>query len=183
MSARSTEEKESLNQYWYSAYTIEQFAKETEAHATRAAFLSTPSVFFSVEKELRGRSVLFDLDDQWAPRLPGQYVKYDFNAPADFPGLDAAALHGTFDFAVIDPPFITRECWSKYAESARLLLRPGGKILLSTVWENAEMLAEVLPGMERRAFQPSIPHLVYQYSVYTNYESDLMGQRNPEIPE
>ena len=27
---------------------------------------------------------------------------------------------------VIDPPFITREVWEKYAAAARLLLRPGG---------------------------------------------------------
>jgi 16S rRNA G966 N2-methylase RsmD len=29
-------------------------------------------------------------------------------------------LHGSFDFVLIDPPFITREVWEKYAITARL---------------------------------------------------------------
>lgn len=34
-------------------------------------------------------------------------------------------------------------------------------------------------------FQPSIPHLVYQYHVFANYdhgESSSLAHRNPEIP-
>jgi EEF1A lysine methyltransferase 1 len=31
------------------------------------------------------------------------------------------ALVGKFDFIVVDPPFITRDVWSKYAETIRLL--------------------------------------------------------------
>ena len=33
------------------------------------------------------------------------------------------------------------------------------------------------------AFLPSIPHLVYQYNLYTNYNSDVYSKKNPEIPE
>jgi hypothetical protein len=32
-------------------------------------------------------------------------------------------------------------------------------------------------------FRPSIPHLVYQYSLYANYDSEGLGNKNPEIPE
>lgn len=32
-------------------------------------------------------------------------------------------------------------------------------------------------------FQPSIPNLVYQYNVFTNYPSERFAQKNPEIPE
>jgi hypothetical protein len=32
-------------------------------------------------------------------------------------------------------------------------------------------------------FKPSIPNLVYQYRLYTNYESSTLSQLNPEIPE
>mmetsp|Transcript_25546 Transcript_25546/g.87511 ORF Transcript_25546/g.87511 Transcript_25546/m.87511 type:complete len:193 (-) Transcript_25546:562-1140(-) len=173
-----TGEREDLNQYWYSAYTIEMMAKEVEQHATKAAFLSTPSIYFSLQnKELMQNSWLFDLDEQWA-KLP-TFVKYDFQKPEENIPKE---IYGTFDYVVIDPPFITRECWELFAKTAKLLLREGGKVLLSTVWENADMLKEVI-GVERRAFQPSIPHLVYQYSIYTNYETELMDQKNPEIPE
>ena len=45
---------------------------------------------------------------------------------------------------VIDPPYITREVWAQYAITAKLLLAPNGRILLSTVAENAEMMKELL---------------------------------------
>ena len=57
-----------------------------------------------------------------------------------------------------------------------------GKLLLSTIDENEEMLKEVLQ-VKKRAFRPSIPNLVYQYSFYSNYESEGLNSKNPEIPE
>lgn len=55
-------------------------------------------------------------------------------------------------------------------------------MLCSTIGENAEFMEELL-GAVPRAFKPSIPHLVYQYSLYTNYESDRLSASNPEIAE
>lgn len=52
---------------------------------------------------------------------PG-FVKYDFNAPLDFPD----ELRGAFAMVVVDPPFITRDVWEKYAVTVRALLAPGG---------------------------------------------------------
>ena len=31
----------------------------------------------------------------------------------------------SFDMVIIDPPFITREVWEKYASTAKLLLKAG----------------------------------------------------------
>ena len=125
---------------------------------------------------MKANSWVFDLDEQWAN--DAHFFKYDFNFPERIP----AELHGTFDFCVIDPPFITREVWEKYAEAARVLLGPGGKILLTTVRENAPFLKEML-GVSPQRFRPSIPNLVYQYDLYTNYEYEHLNQLNPEIPE
>jgi hypothetical protein len=36
-------------------------------------------------------------------------------------------------------------------------------------------------GLKQQRFKPSIPNLVYQYSIYCNYDSEKMNQRNPEI--
>lgn len=44
------------------------------------------------------------------------------------------------------------------------------------------MMAELL-DVRPRAFQPSIPHLVYQYNLYTNYESEALAQVNAEVPQ
>ena len=63
---------------------------------------------------------------------------YDFNKPEDIP----KELHKQFHLCVIDPPFITREVWEKYAEAAKLLLEDGGHILGSTIDENESMMKE-----------------------------------------
>ena len=97
------------------------------------------------------------------------------------------------------------QVWEKYATAAKLLLkqnagggaganeRPldgkdgaakglvGGKVLASTIAENSAMMMELL-GLQKRKFKPSIPNLVYQYSIYTNYTSALLEKNNPEIP-
>jgi len=62
-------------------------------------------------------------------------------------------------------------------------LQEGGRILLTTIGENAAMLAEILPGVKPQVFQPSIPNLIYQYTLYTNYDSERLQEKNPEIPE
>ena len=178
----TTKEVEDLNQYWYSNRTISAMARDVEdvcaAPETRAAFLSTPSVYFSLSKEVRARSWCFDLDTQWQ-KEPG-YVCYDFNKPIGFEGADE--LKGTFDMVIIDPPFITREVWEKYTTTAKALLKPGGKVLASTIQENAPLMKELL-GVTPQVFMPSIPTLVYQYHLYASYESKFLAEKNPEIPE
>lgn len=110
---------------------------------------------------------------------PG-FVYYDFNKHEEL----SKDLHGYFDMVVIDPPFITREVWEKYAECAKMLLRNDGKgmYLISTIDENKAMIEE-LTGSKPQIFRPSIPNLVYQYSFYANYENPAMNEKNPEIPD
>jgi 16S rRNA G966 N2-methylase RsmD len=93
-------------------------------------------------------------------------------------------LLGYFDMVVIDPPFITREVWEKYAECAKMLLNKDGGMmyLISTIDENEAMIKE-LTGSDRATFRPSIPNLVYQYSFYANYEHPGLKEKNPEIPD
>ncbi|KAL6755575.1 putative N6-adenine methyltransferase-domain-containing protein [Haematococcus lacustris] len=174
-------EKEDFNQYWYSSHTISKIVQELLSCSQKAAFLSTPSVYFSLPKgsSLRQNSWVLDFDTQWAS--DPHFVKYDFNSPLALP----ADLHHAFDCVVIDPPFITREVWQHYAATARLLLQPqGGKVIASTVAENAPLMEELL-GVKPVAFRPSIPHLVYQYNFFTSHEpsADGLGAANPEVPD
>jgi len=169
-------ERADLNQYWYSQRTIEAFVEEIVDCGGSAALVSTPSVFFCLPAATRSRSKVLDFDRQWEAD-PG-FVFYDFNAPADLP---ADVLH-TFDFVLVDPPFITEEVWVKYAQTTKLLLREGGRVLCTTIAENASMMEDLL-GIRPVLFRPSIPNLVYQYSVYTNYTSDRLGKLNPEIDD
>ena len=81
---------------------------------------------------------------------------------------------------VVDPPFITEDVWKAYAQAIKMVLKEGGKILLSSIDENESMLKELL-GVRKVNFRPSIPHLVYQYSFYTNYNDSRLDEVNSEI--
>jgi len=109
------------NQYWYSTKTIDRIVEDllTLGASNSIAFLSTPSLYFSLPAEFRTASKVFDYDKKWNDD-PG-FVFYDFNEPENVP----SDLLGSFDMVVIDPPFITREVWEKYTATAKVLMKPG----------------------------------------------------------
>ncbi|KAJ0400003.1 hypothetical protein ATCC90586_004800 [Pythium insidiosum] len=177
-------EKEELNQYWYSCDTVEALASEVVEQTSasgRCAFLSTPSIYFAVKAKQAAPTralYLFDFDAKFAAE-GSSFVHYDFHHPEKIP----EALHGSMDLVTIDPPFITKEVWRQYATAAKLLLKPdSGKILLSTIAENESMILDLL-GCRLLPFKPSIPHLVYQYALFANYESSRLAASNPELEE
>lgn len=123
--------KAQLNQYWYSTKTIRTILSEVLHHATRAAFLSTPSLFFALDqplssdeteedarrrKALRSKSVLLEYDRQW--ESDAGFVFYDFRKPDHVP----VQHMGKFDYVIADPPFITEDVWTAYIHTAKLLL-------------------------------------------------------------
>ncbi|GBG59603.1 hypothetical protein CBR_g49867 [Chara braunii] len=171
-------ENAEFNQYWFSSDTIKVMLRELDDVATSVAFLSTPSIYFSLQNQnLKSKSYIFDLDTKFGRGRNVNFVRYDFNRPTDVPD----NLHHSFDCVVIDPPFIAEEVWAKYAETAKLLLIPNGRVILSTIPENAMFLKRML-GVEPQLFRPSIPNLVYQYAFFVNYESPYFSVVNPELP-
>ena len=97
--AAATLENGDFNQYWYSAATVRAMVTEAESavaageaessdsdggsNSALLAFVSTPSVFFSLSPEIRARSVLLEFDPQWQDD-PG-FVFYDYRKPLDLP--------------------------------------------------------------------------------------------------
>lgn len=148
----------------------------TATAALDCAFVSTPSIFFALSEAERANSRVLDYDRQLGAEQQGVFF-YDFNAPTELP----AALKGAFRSVVIDPPFITRDVWEKYALTAKWLLAPGGLVVATTVAENASMMSELL-GVRPNGFLPSIPNLPYQYALYTNFTAPELDAANPEVP-
>lgn len=96
--------------------------EKSEGKYLKAAFLSTPSIYFSLkDKEVKKAANVFDIDESFGAK-DKNFVYFDFNKWEE---LDSS-LHGAFDMVVIDPPFITREVWEKYAECGKLLLNKDG---------------------------------------------------------
>lgn len=173
-------EKENFNQYWFSENTIKALISEIESMYTdpelKVACISTPSIYYSLPEPIRKNSKVFDIDLSFQ-RDPG-FVHFDFNAPENL----SPDLANFFDIVVIDPPFITREVWEKYTRAVRILAKSNARIILSSISENSGMLQELLQVVPCR-FKPSIPHLVYQYNFFTNFETSVLSQANPEIIE
>ncbi|GMH49653.1 hypothetical protein TL16_g00575 [Triparma laevis f. inornata] len=184
-------EDPALNQYWYSQASVDALTLECErliksrGQNYKVAFLSTPSIYFALSDESRGQCWVMDYDKKW--ESDRGFVFYDFNKPADF-GSKTEELIKSFDLVVIDPPFITREVWEKYTESAHALLKENptfnaesGQVIGTTVAENAPFMEELL-GCKAQKFRPSIPNLVYQYNSYANFDgAEFLGKSNPEI--
>lgn len=90
---------------------------------------------------LRGRNCLAcshtrahtaQLDEKFATE-GANFVAFDFNAPERIP----LAQLRSFDFIVIDPPFITKEVWQQYADTVKLIQRSDqSKVLLTTIGAN-----------------------------------------------
>ena len=87
---------------------------------------------------------MFDIDESLKDK---NFVYYDFKLPENIP----EELHHTFDFLVIDPPFITEEVWTLYSKAIDLLKAPDAKVLLSTIDENEEMIKR-LTGCDKKSF-------------------------------
>ena len=98
---KRTPENADFNQYWYSEKTIHFILNQVQKHGNKIGLISTPSIFFSLPKEIQDKSYLFDIDDALISKHKNGR-KYDFN----WTNYDEkfSDLKGTFDFIVIDPP-------------------------------------------------------------------------------
>ncbi|KAM3141650.1 hypothetical protein pb186bvf_006255 [Paramecium bursaria] len=171
---RETNKKEdsNLNQYWFSQSTIEFLVKHIKTVTNEnesLAFLSTPSVYFTLKQP---NAKLFEYDKQF--ETDKGFVFYDFNNPI----IDEYKNH--FDFILIDPPFITEEVWTKYAQTINHIRKENTKILCCSIKENDKMLYKLI-GVQPVKFMPSIPNLIYQYNFYSNYNHEDLDQSNPEL--
>lgn len=177
-------EKEKFNQYWFSEKTISFIVNQVEKYGNSIALISCPSIFFSLKPEYKEKAFLFDYDSSFCKKHKN-VREFDYR---NFQKL-IPEFESKFDFVVIDPPFIDREPWSKFAEFAQLLGKKntdnetpaeGTKYLLCSIAENKEMLKNLL-DVDLKNYQPSIPNLIYQYNFYSNYNDKEFDTLNDEI--
>ena len=134
-------------------------------------------MFFSLDKTLQDNAYLFDIDEKLVKKHINGVV-FDFN---DFSNLDSN-FHGFFYFILVYPPFIKKEAWLKFAEFAKLIKKTDCKILTCSIAENQDLIFKLLQ-LKKCTYQPSIPHLVYQYNFYSNFSNEMLDMKNPEIIE
>ncbi|KAJ3064643.1 hypothetical protein HDU98_011962, partial [Podochytrium sp. JEL0797] len=126
-----------LSQFWYSDETAEHLAKHSIAVTPENGSLgcvSSPTVFVEMMKSAETlpknlTPYVFEFDTRFSV-FNTSFIHYDFNHPTTFASPEL--LHHQFDTLVVDPPFLSDECWTKTAETVRWLAKEGCKVIVCT---------------------------------------------------
>ncbi|KAF7563722.1 hypothetical protein G7046_g363 [Stylonectria norvegica] len=169
------------SQFWYSdesALILADALLEDATPQTTIAVLSTPSVFIALKNRvrrlsIRPRLVLLEHD----PRFDvfPEFVMYDFQQPLKLP----LALRGSVDRVIIDPPFFEDDCQTKFALTARWLLKPQPpqtsppSVIVCTGERMAPLVTKLYRSLNVRAttFEPYHEGLSNHYYCYANFSS------------
>lgn len=170
-------ENPAFNQYWYDSFTVDAIVEElsdlvrvSEEEGNlpvRIAFLSTPSIFHAACKRgLNKNCFLFEFDPELLVENDPHYIQFDFRS-LEF---DQEIIE-SFHVFVIDPPFISTEVIDAYAEAYRILrTNDDAEVIITSIAENEPVLRAAFGHrMTSAPFKPTIPNLVYQYSLFVNY--------------
>eukprot|EP00160_Parvularia_atlantis_P017662 Unigene6172_Nuclearia_a/m.18994 Unigene6172_Nuclearia_a/g.18994 ORF Unigene6172_Nuclearia_a/g.18994 Unigene6172_Nuclearia_a/m.18994 type:complete len:223 (-) Unigene6172_Nuclearia_a:26-694(-) len=165
-----------LSQFWYSDETARDLAAVVCRHAVaRVAFVSTPTAFVQYMASVAGnagalQAVLLEYDRRFAT-YGEQFVFYDYRAPLELPERVAP---GSFDFVLLDPPFLSEECLEKTARTVRHLARHDAKILACTGAVMREH-AERLLGLRLCPYRPGHAHnLSNEFACYANFADETL---------
>ncbi|RPA98931.1 hypothetical protein L873DRAFT_1000475 [Choiromyces venosus 120613-1] len=122
------EEDWQQSQFWYDSATAELLAEEILDGATEetlVGIISAPSVFVKIQELKAAGGIpnsikvhLLEFDKRF--ELFPEFIHYDFQYPLRLP----SELKGKFDRILIDPPFLSNDCQTKSALTARWLTRP-----------------------------------------------------------
>ncbi|KAH7129314.1 putative N6-adenine methyltransferase-domain-containing protein [Dactylonectria estremocensis] len=171
------------SQFWYSDESASLLAEqllEGASASTTIGVLSTPSVFVALKNIVRKqpindqpRLVLFEHDDRF--NVFSEYIFYDYQQPLRLSG----ELKGTIDRVIIDPPFFNNDCQTKFALTARWLLKPSPsspsipRIVVCTGERMTEIVTKLYRLFDVRptTFEPAHSGtLSNHYYCYSNFE-------------
>ncbi|CAN0879169.1 EEF1A lysine methyltransferase 1 [Linum grandiflorum] len=127
-----------LSQFWYDKSTAETVANEVISlcrdggENRRVACIACPTLYAYIKKIDPNLSVqLLEYDERFG-RYGGDFTLYDYNKPEELP----AELKQSFSVVVADPPYLSKECLEKVAETVSFLAKPAPSdsyVLLLTV--------------------------------------------------
>ncbi|KAH6989443.1 putative N6-adenine methyltransferase-domain-containing protein [Ilyonectria sp. MPI-CAGE-AT-0026] len=167
------------SQFWYSDESANVLAEQLlggASSSTTIGVLSTPSAFVALKNIVRKQPVkdrpklvLFEHDDRF--NVFPEFVFYDYQQPLKLP----AELKGTLDCVIIDPPFFNNDCQTKFALTARWLLKPSSipRIIVCTGERMTDIVVKLYRSFDVRSttFEPAHSGtLSNQYYCYANFE-------------
>ncbi|KAM6955052.1 EEF1A lysine methyltransferase 1 [Lycodopsis pacificus] len=175
-SVGALQEDWSMSQFWYSDETATRLAEEVVREAGeggRVACVSSPSVYQKLKQGAvvgsdRVSAVVLEFDRRFSA-YGDDFVFYDYNEPLRLDGVAPKS----FDVVLADPPYLSEECLSKVAQTAKHLSK--GKVLLCT-GAVMEKLAKELLGVTMCSFLPEHNrNLSNDFRCFVNYPSRLLS--------
>lgn len=176
-----------LSQFWYTDETQQTLADECLAVCDKnLAILCAPSVFVKLQQisadcikessENRVYISLFEFDQRFSHCVTdefSEFVFYDYKRPCS---ISADHHQGCYDTFLIDPPFLSSECFEKVAQTIKFLQStPNPKIIVCSGAVMEEKVWELWSGKECR-FQPEHEKgLSNHFKCYVNYTSITTG--------
>lgn len=159
-----------LSQFWYNeetAITLAKLAIKIAGDSGSIALISCPTVYKYIKKEDSNCTVkLLEYDERFTI-FGTDYIHYNFNNPLDIP-----KEHDKFDVVVMDPPFLSEDCLTKSAITAKFLAKD--KIILCTGIIMGELAGRLLHVKETK-FKPQHEHnLANEFACFTNFDLDQL---------
>ncbi|PSK54095.1 hypothetical protein B9Z65_7901 [Elsinoe australis] len=169
------------SQFWYTEATADTLAEQLLDGATsdtNIAVISAPSVYVAIRRLLQDDTrysvkpnlVLLEFDERFAV-FKDDFARYDFQEPLK---LDSS-LKGKFDRIICDPPFLSEDCQTKTALTARWMAKSWSdtRIIVCT-GERMETLIHQLygkTGLRTTTFLPEhAKGLSNEFRCYANLE-------------
>ncbi|KAK6152206.1 hypothetical protein DH2020_014841 [Rehmannia glutinosa] len=160
-----------LSQFWYDRQTAETIAAEVATlcetlSSPRVSCIACPTLYAYLKKIAPGvPAQLLEFDKRFE-QYGTEFTFYDYNQPDDLP----SALKHSFSIVVADPPYLSKECLEKVAETIRFLSRPGESYLLLLTGEVQKDLAAELLGLRPCGFRPQhSSKLGNEFRLFTSY--------------
>ncbi|KAJ3528849.1 hypothetical protein NM208_g10018 [Fusarium decemcellulare] len=175
------------SQFWFlddTAFILADQLLDGASASSTIGVLSTPSVFVALKNRLRHwpvedrpKLVLFEHDHRF--NVFPEFVFYDFQRPLQLP----AELKGSLDSIIIDPPFFSNDCQTKFALTARWLLKTASpRVIVCTGERMAPLVDKLYRSLKvySTTFEPAHSGLSNHYYCYANFESSTWDWRSDE---
>lgn len=178
--ADTPQEDWQLSQFWYNHETAVRLMDEVLAilpENGRCAFIACPTVWKVMRKEHPEiHNVLFEYDTRFATG-DQSFVEYDYNNDESIEQT-YSSLKDSFDVLIIDPPFLSRECFEKVSHLVKFIGKssPQCKHIICTGAVQEENIKEFFPGSHRVVFQPKHErNLMNPFACFVDYETKTLN--------
>ncbi|XP_043703208.1 EEF1A lysine methyltransferase 1 [Telopea speciosissima] len=160
-----------LSQFWYDRETAAAVAEEVGhlsiTKASSIACIACPTLYAYLKKYYPNVSVQLLEYDKRFEQYGSDFTYYDYNQPKELP----LKMKHAYRVIVADPPYLSKECLEKVAQTMTCLAQPGECYLLLLTGEVQKERAAELLNLHPCGFRPQhSSKLGNDFRLFTNYD-------------